>query len=138
MRNCIWEWFDDEFVVYCDNNEDYHRLVKWRGARHRSTYFLPDGTKRYDAIIHRNVVNRAAKMLDLPIRVRDQAKSSFSPPQVIDTQGGSKPEIAPQRRLIDDGMDRRVELSDSSSKSATRDWHCWVYGGFRNPLKDMG
>ncbi len=86
MRNWIWEWFDDEFVVYCENNVDYHKIVRWTGTCPRSTYFLPDGSQRYDAIIPRNLVNRAAKLLGLTKRVRRRAIAAKPAVQVVEPQ----------------------------------------------------
>ena len=88
MKSCIWEWFDDEFVVYCENNDDYNRIIRWKGTQHRSTYFFPDGSQRYDLTIPRNLVNRAAKLLGLTIRVRRCAKSTKPTAQVVGPQQG--------------------------------------------------
>jgi len=137
MKNRIWPWFNDEFKAYCENNEDYRKIMSWKDTRHGSTYFFPDGTVRYDVIILRNLHNRAAKLLDLPERVRTRANVQETSSQVVARQGGSKSEIASEQRLDGEGIPRRGVLYEDSAKSATKDWHRWVYGGARNPLLDV-
>lgn len=101
MKNRIWKWPDDDFRVYCERNEDYRKIMSWKGARYSSIYSFPNGSVRYDVIVPRNLHNRVAELLGLPNRVRARAKRQETPLQVVVTQGGSKPEIAAERRLID-------------------------------------
>jgi len=70
MKNEIWKWFDDELKVHCENNQDYRRIMDWKGTRHGSTYLFPDGSVQYDVIIPRRLHNRAARLLGLPNRVK--------------------------------------------------------------------
>ncbi len=94
MKNDIWEWFNGEFKVYCESNEDYRQIMTWNGARHGSTYYFPDGSVRRDVIVSRRLHNRAAKLLGMKQRVRTPAKRQETSPQVVVAQEGSKPEIA--------------------------------------------
>lgn len=77
MENEIWRWFGDEFKAYCADNKDYRKIMTWKGTRHGSTYYFPDGEIRHDVIIPYELFNRTAELLGLSERVPDRARRRF-------------------------------------------------------------
>jgi hypothetical protein len=78
MVNEIWPWFGDEYKAYCASNDDYRRLMSWKGVRHGSIYWFPDGSARRDVILGRAEHNRVAKLLGLKNRVSVPMKRQVS------------------------------------------------------------
>ena len=137
MKNRIWTWFDNEFKAYCEKNQNYRQIMSWKGTRHGSTYFFPDGSVRYDVIIPRRLHNRVATLLGLPERVRVPAKRQETPSQVVVGQWGSDSTAISKRRLDGEDTYGKGILDDQGTNSGVKDWHRWVYGGARNPLLDV-
>ena len=76
MKNEIWKWFGSEYKVHFENEDDYRQVLKWSGCRPGGVYYMPDGTREYDAIIPAAHYDRVAKLLGLPPKTHRRRKNT--------------------------------------------------------------